>query len=48
MPRSDVIKELLLAGYEPYVMNQEELGRYVVSEKAKWAKVIQEAHLTMQ
>jgi hypothetical protein len=29
-------------------MGSDELGRYVKSENAKWAKIIQAAHITAQ
>jgi hypothetical protein len=44
--RGHVTKEFLQAGYEPYIMGPEELGRYVKSENVKWAKIIQAAHIT--
>jgi tripartite-type tricarboxylate transporter receptor subunit TctC len=48
MARPDVVQQLLVAGYEPYVMNAEELGPFVAAERSKWAKVIKDAHIVVQ
>jgi tripartite-type tricarboxylate transporter receptor subunit TctC len=45
MQRKDVAKELLAQGYEPWVMGPQQLGSFVVEEREKWAKVIEDAHI---
>jgi tripartite-type tricarboxylate transporter receptor subunit TctC len=48
MARSDVEDQLVQQGYEPHTSTPEELGAYVRSETAKWAKVIREARIPRQ
>jgi tripartite-type tricarboxylate transporter receptor subunit TctC len=45
MARKDIADELLAQGYEPFVMGPKELGTFVGTEGAKWAKVIKDAHI---
>jgi tripartite-type tricarboxylate transporter receptor subunit TctC len=45
MQRKDVADELLAQGYEPWVMGPAKLGPFVVEERDKWAKVIQDAKI---
>ena len=40
MSRKDVAEQLMLQGYEPWIMDPKELGPFVSQEIAKWAKVI--------
>jgi tripartite-type tricarboxylate transporter receptor subunit TctC len=35
-------------GGEPYPSTPEELGRFVLSETAKWAKIVQDAGIEKQ
>ncbi len=43
MSRKDVSDQLLVQGYEPWIMGPKELGPFVSQEIAKWAKVIKAA-----
>jgi tripartite-type tricarboxylate transporter receptor subunit TctC len=43
MSRKDVTEQLLVQGYEPWIMGPKELGPFVSQEIAKWAKVIKAA-----
>lgn len=43
MSRKDVAEQLMLQGYEPWIMGPKQLGPFVSQEIAKWAKVIRTA-----